>query len=686
MRILFFILCSLVSEAQVINVIATLNRGQGSTEIPFVIVDNATKGNQGYQTSYNIVDNAAHWWLFSGAEAWYANTGAFSNTLDDQIEMTFNGTKVYWYTETAPHLGIADIYIDDVLASNDVDLYAAAPGTQQVLKFTSSTLTQAVHTIKIVVTHTKNASSTGYYVNHDYFKVENPGDVPETPDPEPYDRFWGVGGTDAGTCSTLGTQCASLRYTLTQAIAGDKVKGGAGTFTESGGYIVVPDQVSIWGAGIDATTIKLNAALNYTSAFDVTKAMFQYSGGTGTQTLKDLSIEGNAKLVNGGIYVNRNNVDFDNIRISNFDRFGFYATGNGIDLTNSEINNAAFSSVGGFSTGAILVGACDDFTVDNVDIAEGEGYGVKAWESQPVITRFQFKNSSITVPPGSNCCSNVNIAFELHDCYPRDCLISNSYFDGNVSLVKPQGFADDSNFSIWLTNSTFDIKTRGNINTTGVELTMHNVEIDHCYFRGFKHSAIMNFDDSAPSRNWEFHENVFYAETLTNTNPTGIFRADAGFYNVDIFNNTIDIPPGTSATQAQNQTVAVLFQGASGVGGTSTDVQFKNNIVFDQSTADGAAGANHMWRIEGSGGTITGSSTFQTNIINGMPVGSVSGVTYTGNLTGAPGLNASGRNPTPTVIDPWYRPVGGSIAIEAGTNVGLPFTGSAPTIGRFEEN
>lgn len=639
-------------------------------EIPFIITDNAIEGDQGYQHNY-----VGTWSDGAGISGWYEGTLSYSNTTNDYVEYKFNGTQIEWFTETKNTHGIVAVSIDGG-AETDVDLYAAS-ATTQVLVWTSPALTQAVHTIKLRVTGTKNPSSSQYYAITDYFKVYNPGIVPETPDPEPYDLFVTTTGSNGGAndCHTEGSPCLTLVYAITQATSGEKIKLGAGTFTETS-YIVVPTGISIWGDGLDATTIKLNSSLNHTASFDLSKCMFQYSGGTGNQTLKDLSIEGNAKLVNGGIYVNRNNVDFDNIRISNFDRFGLYQKGTDNSITNSFIINSSWAS--SFSLGAIMVAGTTNFIINNTDINEGEGYAVKAFETQPIINGLIIENSYITVTPlDGNGLPNISI--ELHDCFPRNSHIRNNTIEGNVSLVHPTGFADDGVNSVKVHNNIIDMKTRHNTNQACIEWIMHNVEIDSNYLYTAKHSVVYNFGGITlnPPVNLKYHHNIAYLPNLTNTNPTGGIRSNNGFNGAFIYNNVWHIPPGS------NQTFATVFSGTgAAVNKNCVNVQFKNNIVYDQSTADGASGANAMIRREGTGSYS--SSTFSHNIINGMPVGAVAGVTYSNNLTGAPGLTGSGVNASPFVFYPFYLPAGGSIAIDAGIDVGFPYNDAAPDIGRYE--
>ncbi|HMG93452.1 MAG TPA: hypothetical protein VK589_25515, partial [Chryseolinea sp.] len=86
---------------------------------------------------------------------------------------------------------------------------------------------------------------------------------------------------------------------------------------------------------------------------------------------------------------------------------------------------------------------------------------------------------------------------------------------------------------------------------------------------------------------------------------------------------------------------------------------------------------------EGSGGGYS-SSAFTHNVVNGMSTTMPAGFTVSNTLTGAPGFTGSGVNPSPFVYDPFYRPTAGSICIDSGVDVGLPFTAPTPDRGRLE--
>lgn len=682
--------------------------GSGSTpppitppDIPFVDTDNAVRGAQGYQWNYVST------WATpgTGVAGWYNGTLDYTGTTNAYAEFTFNGTRVQFYTEKKSTHGIAEISLDGVVVDT-VDLYLASPadGLQQQLVFDSGDaddpdneedLAQGVHTFKIRCTGTKNASSSAYYVLVDYIKVENPDVVPDEELPDPpatATKFVATTGSNGGSndCETSGSPCLTLTYALTQSTSGDIISVAAGTYTETS-YLAVGPGISIIGAGVDVTTIKVTSGLNWNvdcGALDATKCLFQYNTSSSTAaSLTDLTIEGNNKLVHGGIYIGsgRNNLTVEDIKISNFDYFGAYVTGTGHTFRNVQIINSA-EAASCFSTGNLLVSTLTTFLCDNVDISDNVGgYGVKKFGGNDIIDGMTWTNSDIRILPSSpyGGGSIPNIAFEFESCRPRNCVISNSYFDNALSLVRTNGATNDGIPSVHVTNNTLDMITKGGGNAINapLEISFHNMEIDHNHFVGGRFAYIVSWNagESNPAINWDIHENTFYCVGHVNS-PTGIVRSSyAGFQDIDFFNNTIHIPP------TNNYYTTLFYTGCCGSARSSTDIDAANNVIYDQSTADtGLGGASALTRLEGSGGGWT-SCVFRNNTVNGMSTTLPGGWTVSNTLTTSPAFQGGGGvNPSPFVYDPFYRPAVGSPLLNSGANIGLGL-GTTPDRGRIQD-
>jgi hypothetical protein len=97
----------------------------------------------------------------------YYNTERFNSTANSYAQFTFTGTDVKWVGTKENNSGIAKVYIDGVLQAT-IDTYSASSLYQQDL-FTKSGMTNSQHTIKIVVTGTKNSSSSSTNIVIDKF-------------------------------------------------------------------------------------------------------------------------------------------------------------------------------------------------------------------------------------------------------------------------------------------------------------------------------------------------------------------------------------------------------------------------------------------------------------------------------------------------------------------------------------
>jgi hypothetical protein len=688
--------------------------GSGSTPppieppvIPFFAADNAVHGGDGYEHTYT-----GTWNENLSLPGWYADTETYSGTTNDSVTMRFNGTSIEWYNETAAHLGIAGVSIDGGAETN-VDLYAAT-ATQQVKVYTSPTLSQAEHEIKIRVTGTKNGSSAGNYITHDYFKVFNPEDVdPEGPPPtDPANLFVATaanGGVNTGDCSP--GPCLTLAYAVTQAISGDLIQIGPGTFTETS-YVSVPLGVSIRGSGIDVTTLVGASGLwddwdDYGWEFD--KSLLQYFSGSeqnGNQSLKDLTINGTGTAYNdgactgtggsnpchpsalydrgmyNGVWVyNRNNVTIDGIKVRKCFVGGVYVQ----NTENAKVLNSVFIDNGygqtQFATGNIMWGGDVGNTgleIVGNDINEGWGNGLKAFGPPPAGTNtvgmvtFDIHGNYVTVVPTGQWSggSAPNIGFENWGVKMIDCELYDNYFDATISLVD-NNQDDDAVNTIRVYNNTVDLLARSGGQGYAIELSVSYAEIDHNYLVGGRFSTIANYQGlSYPTLSswygyWNIHHNSVYAPVAVYPSP--FLRSDEGIHETNIYNNTIEVPYTGTGSSVFN------LIGVMAASQTSANINIKNNVVWGTLPA----GSNNVW-WPSSGGTVT-NCVVSYNQFYQFNQNSLSGVTYSNNGTTNPEMNKTGVKPSP-----YYIPTNGGNLNDTGTNVSLPYLGAAPDKGAFE--
>ncbi|MEX1239966.1 MAG: Ig-like domain-containing protein, partial [Cyclobacteriaceae bacterium] len=209
-------------------------------------------------------------------------------------------------------------------------------------------------------------------------------------------------------------------------------------------------------------------------------------------------------------------------------------------------------------------------------------------------------------------------------------------------------------------HNTIDMETRAKGAGYGVELTMHDVEIDHNYF--FKGSyGIANWAQHA-MKNWNIHHNVFYA--LEGVYPGDILRAErSGLHNVNFYNNTVEF------TGDKTMNVIGLY------GGTSENVNVVNNLFINNNTAYSYY-ANTLIHMEN--GSVVNNLAVKNNFFDSLSAGSVSG-TYSNNLEGDPKIYKKDQRPTP-----YYQPTPGSPLLGAGLTDSTGFNGMTADIGAFE--
>jgi fibronectin type 3 domain-containing protein len=99
----------------------------------------------------------------------------YNNTTGNTATLVFYGTGIKWMALTGTNYGKAEVYIDDVLMGT-VDLYRPQTSSQNIVWISSPPLSLGTHKITIRNTGTKNAASSGYYINIDSFEVLNSPD------------------------------------------------------------------------------------------------------------------------------------------------------------------------------------------------------------------------------------------------------------------------------------------------------------------------------------------------------------------------------------------------------------------------------------------------------------------------------------------------------------------------------
>ena len=153
----------LPNAKHVLKIVVRGVKGSTSGTGTFVAVD-AIKVGTTFLSSPGIVQA----WRTSPAASASGGSLAVADLTGQEMSLRFRGTAISWYTSTGRNRGIAKVYVDGVLKAT-VDTYASA--TAYNVKKSVTGLTDALHTIRIVVTGTRRAASAGNVVAIDRFAI-----------------------------------------------------------------------------------------------------------------------------------------------------------------------------------------------------------------------------------------------------------------------------------------------------------------------------------------------------------------------------------------------------------------------------------------------------------------------------------------------------------------------------------
>jgi beta-glucanase (GH16 family) len=145
-------------------------------DAPAVVINDNTIGAGLHQFNYNTT------WSYWGSEAnAFYRDNHWSSVANNYVQVQFSGTQIDFYGAKASSHGIAAVSIDGG-AETLVDYYAPTR-TDKALVYTSPVLASGTHTLKVRVTGTKNAGSSGYAVTADRADVWATAQPPSPPNP-----------------------------------------------------------------------------------------------------------------------------------------------------------------------------------------------------------------------------------------------------------------------------------------------------------------------------------------------------------------------------------------------------------------------------------------------------------------------------------------------------------------------
>ncbi|MEM1214177.1 MAG: PA14 domain-containing protein [Bacteroidota bacterium] len=395
----------------------------------------------------------------------------------------------------------------------------------------------------------------------------------------------------------------------------------------------------------------------------------------GNQTISGFTIDGNTKSLKAGIWLEaRNNVNIHHVTIRNTALRGavacfgvhggqteppYYITG--LTMADMTFENCGADIVGE-SLGNLCLGHTDGATISNITINDNIGYGIK------FIFEGYYKNTTIT-----NCNITVNeqdplwdedIAIELWNLGPGN-VVSNVTANTWFSFVNwPNTFNNPPapGAHLKVLDCTI-IDQDGDSYKEGIELACAGTEVANCYIqdKGFGIAMWLQANTQHLIRN-----NIFYNTTpkATFTDGGAVFIVGdvAPISNVSIVNNVFDNLLTGGSSPLKNISVWK---------GTASDILIANNV-----TTNTPAATYDYYTYPAATATNV---TYEHNLRD-VSHNTFGSVTSSDNLVGAPGYKAFGQR-----WGTYYQPSSASsLLVNNGTNVGLPFSGSSPDIGKWE--
>jgi len=493
------------------------------------------------------------------------------------------------------------------------------------------------------------------------------------------DFYISTSGSDVTGKGSKASPWRTLKFACTMVpdSHGHTIQLTSGTFVET--QITVPPGVSILGAGKDQTIIKADPTFYFNPAepgFGTDKFLLNLSSSeptNGNQSIKNFTVDGDGKKLHGAIYVkNRSNVLIEGIKVqyTNFTGIWLWDVEDS-RVTDIQLKDCAWGSAD-WSSGAMDLANLKRVELDHITVDEGFGEGIKSLgangEGNGKLHYLKIHDNYISVTPNGQWKtasgeSAPNIAFELWNIELLGCELYNNYIDNTISLVndQPQFTNPKGIQTIRIYNNILDMQTRAKGSGYALEISLHDVEVDHNYILRGPWGIVNWSTHGIKMSNWAIHHNVFYG--IAASNPASIIRAQKdGLHHVQFYNNTVEFT-GTTTTNL----IAIME-------GSSDNVEVKNNLIINSNTSYNLY-PNKLVHLEK--GTLRNLEV-SNNLLFKQPVGNVPG-TYTNNLAADPKINKTGTRPAP-----YYLPLAGSPLIDAGLNVGLPFEGKAPDIGAYE--
>lgn len=489
----------------------------------------------------------------------------FTHTTGSYVQHTFIGDSVHVIGERRVNHGTANITITkgtQVIVNKDVNTYLNTSENKPSVIHSGKLAGYGTYTVK--VTFKEPATGATNSIVLDGFRVftsQPQGSVEPDPDPIPDDPH-------PSPVDIISVSPSQNVKQIIEAAVNKTIYFTPGNYNLP--YINVPASVNLDGA-----PNQVNIVGTQTSANDQ-GAVFSLKGGIGNQFIRNLNINGN-NLSSGGIFVQRDNVTIENVKITNCKFFGLWTHDNrGFKWINNTLINNSWSSTQWCSGELVLGGQLSNFDISGGLLQSTDskrGYAVKVLWNNPAYNRLtNGKIHGIRVDMqhysawGNGMSRNIGIEFADVDIYETveiyDCTLENQT---SFALGK------ENPGTIIVRNNVM----RGEGDTYAIETICNNLVLKDCQIYETA-MIIANFRSNKKVRNILIDNVTFYS-------PNGgalsygalIYIGELGAENIIVRNSNIDRLPNfpTVRFRVNNST----FDGPGVRDGVSIEA---NNTIF----------------------------------------------------------------------------------------------------------
>lgn len=504
--------------------------------------------------------------------------------------------------------------------------------------------------------------------------------------------------SNTGTSNTAGGAWLTLVYAGAHTTSGDVIHVAAGTYTETA-QIVLPAGVSIEGADSSTTIIKSTLTTDFNEMLNMRSAI----GTNGNQHLSGLQFDGQnttwALIRIGG----RSNVSIYNCSFKDAKVHGVTFAANNTD--DNDPGYPGYPGAANYCTGNVFYnnkmyncgGWVTDFGAGFGNLQFGGQSGFLCYGNTIIQNRAPYNNGW----PIKYWQGGYNIGCKIYSNYLQhrlqDFTLGDLNWDFAIEMFNVAGMEIYSNTIV-----------NGAVDINGTTNTGFNTGVGGYWCAGYGYVSYI-------------HDNIFYCETVNTHIQTGItleFTIDTTI----IQNNTFDkynigvlFTPRSGDTIMNVSIQQNLFTNVSIGEGTEgyfvdcgvysgTNINFANLNIYNNTFLAGSSAPEKgiMLPNSTSGGSLN-SIRIKNNIIKGIsgaPIQVREGTVAIANLdiqyndiygngnsnlpsytvTPTPGYTFSNNVSSNPSFGTNYSLVVGSPLIDAGVNVGLPYSGSAPNI------